>query len=57
MMCTLWMGWQVIDSMEMGRRGEHVGDRRGVEERGVRGERAQFRTRQCHVNARGFHPL
>lgn len=26
MMCTLWMGWQVIDSMEMGRRGEEVGE-------------------------------
>lgn len=40
MMCTLWMGWQVIDSMEMGRRGEQVGEGGGVR-RGVRGERAQ----------------
>lgn len=29
MMCTLWMGWQVIDSMEMGRRGEQVGEGEG----------------------------
>lgn len=33
MMCTLWMRWQVIDSMEMGRRGEEVGGGGKSEER------------------------
>lgn len=38
MMCTLWMGWQVIDSMKMEKRWRSGGEGRGRSRRGVRDE-------------------